>query len=312
MLKILFILSALAAVACTMFRADEDQDDASIFVFIEIGSADVKSADPSSEEVVSDVNLFVFSNGGILESHLYADSRSYKGTPIPVKLLRGARYDIAACLNFGYNIPGITCKEDLLAMKYYMVYPDEYRPGIPMAALVEDYSAPRLGQANLTLWARRLMSRITLTFDRSHLDKDVTMNVYRAELKSCPRNVTPFSPNTGLGSEDIFKESFFKDGLAVDNLNKDAGNGISREVYLYMLESLGASSFKPYVELKLSYKSPKAYSYAGEYLIYRFYIGEDGQNIVRNSNYSYTITPHGDGLSDSDSWRVDKTGLNYP
>ena len=67
-----------------------------------------------------------------------------------------------------------------------------------------------------------------------------------------------------------------------------------------------------YIELKAEYHSPSVHSRAGEYLIYRFYLGENRNNfdVFRNVRYRITVRPEGDGLQE-DSWRVDKSGLDY-
>ena len=64
-----------------------------------------------------------------------------------------------------------------------------------------------------------------------------------------------------------------------------------------------------YIEILMDYVSPQWKSIE-EGLIYRFYLGEDKNNldVERNCHYRITICPENDGLSE-DSWRVDKTHI---
>jgi hypothetical protein len=62
-----------------------------------------------------------------------------------------------------------------------------------------------------------------------------------------------------------------------------------------------------YIELDIDYLSSDKASKDG-YLKYRFYLGEDRNDlsIERNCHYQITVTPEDDGLKE-DSWRVDKS-----
>ena len=63
--------------------------------------------------------------------------------------------------------------------------------------------------------------------------------------------------------------------------------------------------------MDFDYISPQWISSQGP-LKYRFYLGEDRNNldIERNCHYSITICPKDEGIN-SDGWRVDKSKLSY-
>ncbi len=78
---------------------------------------------------------------------------------------------------------------------------------------------------------------------------------------------------------------------------------------MYMTENLSGNDevTGTYVEIRAQYDSPKLYTAADRSLVYRFRLGD----VVRNSHYTVTIIPEGDGLGDSQTpaWRIDRSGL---
>ena len=273
-----------------------------------------KSFDPADEDAVNDVNLFIFNGiSGLLESHVYKDRKSFGKEPLSVDLLTNISYEVAACLNFGYRLPDVKTLDELPQLRYYMVYPDDYSVGVPMAAYVKGFVPGREDGSLLVMQAQRLLAKITLSIDRSALSQDVQLTVAEAELGGCPRSVTPFASSRPEGKNDVFSKGFFKKGVSVDALNKDGGS-----VSLYMFESLNGdlptsvtnpstAAIYPYVQLRINYMSPQV---AGsKWLYYRFCIGEkDGNSdIKRNTRYHFTVCPHGSGLDGAPSWRVEFT-----
>lgn len=285
-------------------------------IFFDLGRT--KSSDPPEDNLLSDVNLFVFNSvGGLLENSRYSDSRNLsQGITIP--LLKGAAYDIFACINFGYPIMGIRSINDLKALRFHLAYPDEYQRGIPMSAYMERFIPD---SSSLILKPERMMARIILKMDRSRLSDGVSMAVRRVRLGGCPKSMSPFLESRAEGRDDVFRDGFDKTESAADNLNRDGPGRQSSEVSLYMLENLSgripesvtdpsAAGVYPYVELEMDYVSGSLHSKPGEWLIYRFCIGEaEGlADVRRNTIYRYTVRPEGSGV-DEFSWRVDKSAL---
>lgn len=289
-----------------------------------------RSSDPD-EDAVADVNLFIFNFEGKLEDCIFVrDSRishNADGTSqLRVSLLRGMEYSILACANFGFAISGIGTEQDLLEYRYWMAYPDEYLGGVPMSGKTGKFKAD--GET-VRIDMERLMSKVSLSIDRSRLSKGVTFNVRSVEVGNCPRSVSAFQESHALGGDDVFGHGFAKEGADVDDLNRSSEVGKSREIGVYLLENMQGNLLEgvrndkdklldnkalqdvcSYIEIAAEYKSDTVYSPAGEYLKYRFYLGESPGNfdVRRNNHYHFTICPEGDGLNE-DSWRVDKSGL---
>lgn len=267
-----------------------------------------KSKNPASEDAVNDVNIFAFNSiSGLMESHVYHDSKTYGKEPLTMNLLTNISYDIAACLNFGYRVPDIKTVQDLPAFRFYLVYPDDYSTGMPMSAVSRGF-VPGKQDGPLIMKAGRMMAKIGLTIDRSALNKDVSMFIEEAEIGNCPKSMTPFASSKPEGKSDIFSKGFFKKGIPADSLNSNDGNGKSGKVSLYMLESLD-SGLQPYIQLRVNYVSPETSAGNGKWLYYRFYIGprEGDTNIKRNTRYHYTVVPHGTGIDGAPSWNVEFT-----
>lgn len=302
------ILALIAATAILAACTREDMAGEQRRIEVRFCTGDTKSQDPASEDAVNDVNLFVFNSiSGLMESHIYMDKKAYGKEPLAMNLLSNVSYDVAACLNFGYRVPDVKSIEDLPSFRFYLVYPDDYSPGMPMSAISKGF-VPGRQEGPLVMEARRMMAKIGLTVDRSDLNKDVSMFVEEAEIGNCPKSMTPFADSKPSGKNDIFTKGFFKKGIPVDRLNSDDGNGKSGEVFLYMLESLD-SSLQPYIQLRLNYVSSSTSSGSGKWLYYRFYIGprEGDNNIKRNTRYHFTVFPHGTGIDGAPSWKVEFT-----
>ena len=290
-------------------------------IVIDMGRESVKTSGPPPDELVSDINLFIFNSvGGILEASYYIGGRTFSmAEGISVPLVVGASYDIFACINFGYKVQGIKSENDLLAYRFYLAYPDDYRLGFPMTAHLKN-CIPEDGKA-ISLQAGRLMAKVSLSIDRSALSENVTMNVRRARLFGAPRSALPFRESRPLGREDTFAEGFSLTGAEADGLNRNVAPGRSAEVSLYMLESISgeipravtdpsAAGIYPYIELEIAYNSPALYTKAGEWLLYRFCVGEEEgvADVRRNTHYRYCVKPEGNGLEEF-SWRLDKSAL---
>lgn len=292
-----------------------------------------KSIDPD-EEHINDINLFLFDEHGNLEETRFFTnddfSTSKQGAEIHSKWISGKKCQAYACVNFGYQIIGISTLSDLIKYRYHMAYPDEYSRGIPMSGksgivhINED-------NHNIIIGLERMMAKISVSIDRRKLNPGVKFIVKSINIGGSPKSANAFSKSNAKGSTDIFSTGFTKSYAQVDDLNIDESPGISREVDLYMLENMqgdllpdakhekdkilsmsdvmaGICSF---IEIAAEYNSGTMFSRPDEYLIYRFYLGDSPKNfdVERNCHYNITVTPEGDGLQES-SWRIDKTGLS--
>lgn len=283
-------------------------------------------AELPDEEKISDINIMIFDEYGNLEKNTYqrGGQQSFNMT-----LLKGTRYSFYACVNFGYEVK-VNTEEELKNLEYHLAYPDEYREGIPMAAVSRNVLITK--DCIINLEAERLMARISLKMDRSRLSENVRMDVIGVRIGNCPKKVRPFIDSHVKNEDECFRVGFRYDDISCHPLNQNSSNGLSNELSLYMLENMqglfspeGPAShqekvFKEtdhrrlicsYIELELEYIYGDMASIE-QPLIYRFYLG-DGLNsldVERNCHYHMTITPEDDGLN-GDGWRVDKSGISF-
>ena len=280
-----------------------------------------RAYDPD-EDKITDISLMIFDETGDAEECIWLPRGEKECT---ARLIMNKEYTFCACANFGYQVYADHIDE-LEEIRFHMAYPDEYREGIPMytcekVTVTED--------PHVTLTLERLMAKISLRMDRSRLSEGVEMNVRSVRIGNCPRSAKVFGQSKAEDEDDCFPTGFARGDLESDALNISAGNGLSKEISLYMLENMQGqmdrhivsdmdkvfeeddlrSKTCSYIEMELEYLSYEKYS-GPDGLIYRFYLGEDRNSldVERNCHYHITVAPEDDGLSE-DSWRVDKSGL---
>lgn len=317
--------AAMSAIGATSCIIDDAERIEYVITTINLtgGNMITKAADPD-ESLITDISLMVFDEHGDAEECAWlTGSRTSHRT----RLIKGKKYIICACANFGYQVYADNISE-LDEITYHLAYPDEYREGIPMYARTETTVTE---DGNITVELKRLMSKISIRMDRSRLSEGVGMNVRSALIGNCPRVTKVFTDNKAEDEDSCFPSGFYRNELQTAVLNSDTGGGISKEISLYMLENLQGempghidkdsgkifssnelrSRTCSYIELGLEYSS-STYTSGSQGLIYRFYLGEDRNNldVRRNTHYHITVTPQDNGLTEN-SWRVDKSGLTY-
>lgn len=324
MKKFLLLLFVLAG--CT--RLEPSSISVSISLIPPSGPP-TRATDPD-EEAITDYNLFIFNSFGILEEKVYITRRQLEKENGVVthqtRLLQNVPYTILAAANMGYELPCHSLAE-AKAYRYYMAYPDEFTPGIPMAAVTDRVCVGADGRFSLQL--KRLMARIDLRVDRTALDHDVTFTVRSAKAGGCPSSVQLFDMSKAHSREQVFSSGYVKSWQEADALNREVSVGMSDVLSLYVLENCQGDLLEhvtteqgkvfansryqdvcTYIELKADYHSPQWHTRSDSFLIYRFYLGESLNNfdVQRNVCYQVTVRPEGDGLRE-ESWRVDKSGL---
>lgn len=324
--RIFSCILIIAMAICASLTGCTDRLEKSLRAPISIrfstGSLTCRSSDPD-EEKISDISLWVFDEYGRIEESIWLDQ--IKGRGCDLSLLTGKRYRFVACVNFGYKI-NVTDANSLADIRFHLAYPDEYRNGIPMMADTDYIEIPKDGV--ITLKFIRLMSKISIRIDRSRLSEDVSMNIRGIRIGNCPKSVAVFSESRAKDSDDCFPLGFSKEDEECYPLNTMESKGLSYPISLYMLENMqGKFSDYPisndsekvfdtydprwetcsYIELDIDYLSPDKVSKDG-YLKYRFFLGENRNDlsIERNCHYQITVTPEEDGLKE-DGWRIDKS-----
>ncbi|MCI1785465.1 MAG: fimbrial protein [Bacteroidales bacterium] len=322
--------TGIVGIECSAVPWNEKEESVISFN-LDTGDYNTKSEDPD-ENVISDVNLFVFNISGELDSRKYFKeselSSTGKGASCKFTVLKNKSYSFYVCANTGYEIRNIKTKEDLLSYRYHMAYPDEYEKGIPMSGSAENIT---LGdKKDIDIPVKRAMSKISLSIDRTALDKGIEFYVSSVKIGGCPNSALLFNPSKAENERDVFYNGFVKKGYQTDALNTDILPGHSHEVNLYMLENMQGNPLDSvnsqnekyfpdgdpragicsFIEIKSKYYSDSCYTKPGGYLIYRFYMGKDKNNfdIERNCHYHFIIKPEGNGLEGT-GWRVVKTDI---
>ena len=312
--------------ACTFDDAKEDISGSMQDVIVKLSGAgfSCKSTDPD-EFRVCDVSLMVFDEYGSIEEYRWIDSKVQNlSEGIKLRLTAGKRYSFYGCVNFGYKVYADNV-EELDEVRFHMAYPDEFWNGIPMCIMEKDILIEK-DCDSIVLEIKRLMSKISLSIDRSKLDGDVRMNVIGARIGNCPKVVTVFSDSRISSHSECFTAGYDKNEFETDQMNISDRHGISGEVSLYMLENMQGeltdkdqqrefdegdirAGICSYIELDIEYLSSRTASWSSP-LRYRFYLGENAKdsNVERNCHYHMRICPDKDGLS-KDGWSIDKSGL---
>lgn len=282
-------------------------------------------ANMPDEDKISNVNLLVFDSYGQIVENIYRKDRN----PINISLIIGETYSFAATANFGYKVT-VTSLDDLKSLAFHLAYPDEYQEGMPMAS--EIVSVEVGGPSDIRLPLVNMMAKISIRMDRNRLSDGVDMHVSGLRIGNCPKKALAFGRSAVESRDDCFNVGFCLDATGCAGFGRMERPGISEEVSVYMFENMQGRfsdediredeqkiipeddprfSTCSYIEMDIDYTSTLWQSEQTP-LTYRFYLGEDRNNmdIERNCHYHITVTPEDDGLH-GDGWRVDKTGLQY-
>ena len=286
-----------------------------------------KSADPD-ENKISDISLMIFDEYGTIEEFRWIPAQDIEqviANGLKIKLATNKRYNFFGCVNFGYKVY-IDSAEKLDDIIYHLVYPDDFRNGMPMFISQENIMIDS-GLKTVVVPIKRMMSKISVQVDRSALDKDVHLNVLSARIGNCPRSMQVFGKSKVTDESGCFTAGYSKNEFEADKMNIYGADGLSEEVSLYMLENMQGQFDGPeeagkvfpegdirrkicsYIEIGIEYTSPDKASWDSP-LKYRLYLGENDKdlNVERNCHYHITIKPENDGLS-KDGWNIDKSGI---
>ena len=324
---ILRVLLLSLVIGCNSWNREPGR--AGTALVLEAGSGMPTRSSLPDDRLVSDINLLIYNEEGLLEERRYLTSRQFTvqdGTvSLKTTLLTGVPYDIFVAANIGYALPALS-RPDVESYRYYMAYPDEYSRGMPMSGRLDGFVSE--GETEVRIPLVRTMARIDLVLDRTELRSDVTFLVTSVTVGNGPSSVRLFGDSKAEGATQVFSGGFTLDGKQVQPLNIDQSPGVSGRVSLYLPENLQGDLLDTddetekqfsegpygrvcsYLEIRGSYHSDTWHSRAGEPLIYRFYLGDGPGNfdVFRNTACQVTVHLQGTGL-DEDSWRVDKSRL---
>ena len=212
-------LASLAASAC-------GRSEGELRTNVEFRIIDPTTKAPTpDEELISGYSLMIFDNNGQLESHYHSEDQQ----PCTASLLKGEKYSIYACINFGYDVR-IQHLKELKELTFHLAYPDEYKEGIPMAAYEEFVVTSRTKE--VTLEPVRLMSKISIGMDRSRLSEDVKMEVSSIRIGNCPKRIKVFEQSRAISEDDCFPTGFEHIGPGCAPLNKENSSRASERLSL--------------------------------------------------------------------------------
>jgi hypothetical protein len=314
-------LALISAAGCNLPDNECEEEYVTSTISFTSGNMATKAADPD-ESLITDISLMVFDEYGDAEECAWLTGGR---TSHRTRLIKGKKYIICACANFGYQVYADNIAE-LEEITYHLAYPDEYREGIPMCARTETVV---IKDGEITLELERLMSKISLRIDRSRLSKNVRMDVRAVRVGNFPRYAKVMGPSRVTSVYDRFEEGFVLTADQCQALNETGMGGISGEASVYMLENMQGTfpgrisedeekvfdeddplyDLCSYLELEMDYRSADLISYDSP-LLYRFYLGDGlrSLDVERNCHYHITVIPEDDGLSGG-GWRVDKSGI---
>ena len=232
---ILFVLSLV--IGCNSWDRPGEREMGELVMDLVWGDP-VRSALPDPL-LVSDINLLIYNEEGLLEEHRYFPARSFTATSgsarVKTTLLTEAAYDIFIAANLGHALPALS-RDEVETYRFHMAYPDEYSRGMPMCARLDGYISH--GESSVTIPLVRTMARIDLRLDRSKLRSDVSFQVTSVTVGNGPSSVILFGDSRAESASQVFQGGFTLSGQQVQPLNIDETVGRSGAVSLYLLENL--------------------------------------------------------------------------
>lgn len=274
-MKPLFLFVSALLLACTRGVAESDMYIETALILSTADDLSTRATSPD-ETLITDYNIFIFNAFGDLEESAYLKG---KHLAYHTRLLRNVPYTVLAAANMGFQLP-IHCLSDAREYRYRMAYPDEYRGGIPMAAVLEKVNM----QEQMPLRLERLMARIDIQMDRRELEAGTLVKVTDVLIGNGPASVTLFPGSCLETASQAFQQGFSLHNDALEALNRDDSDGLSGTVSLYLLEN-GSETHQSYVEIRAEYHSDTFHTDPLGPLIYRIPLGR----VVRNTVYPQLV-----------------------
>lgn len=263
------------------------------------------------DNLVQDVNLYIFNSRGDILSHTYCAGAAEVGADI----WPGENCSVYAMANAGKSIFANSCT----ALQQLTLSPSTIEDGSKV--LMTGRLDPQVmnGGEKLPIPLERGVAKIVLKTDFSGLNGDVSIDVEKISLRNTPLKLSPFSasafsdPKAFSDGESISdpSEEQLQQGIPFYQYENMQGTllpgNTDQTKKVWPLESNWAKVCS-YVELEAKYTSDRQ---EGD-IIYRFYLGSDmvsNYDVERNRQYVISVSFKGDGGADETSWRVDNSGL---
>lgn len=323
--RILIMASVLSSLSC--IRMDEPGNGMKVTMEIRLCPYGYQTRAEHNDAHIYDLNVIAFEDGKT-DSMIWKEfDGNDSGAKMTMSLFKGHTYSFFAVANYGRALANVKERGDLYKEHFELTDTRDICLRMPMTAWSEDVVAEEGGTVRMELI--RLAAKISISIDRSMLDKNVSVRAVGVRMGNCPGKAPLDGISRIRDRYDCLEEGFELKESECSPLNAIDKDGLSGEADLYMLENKqGEFPVKirdaeekvfadgdpmaekcSYIELEMEYTSGSLISYDSN-LIYRFYLGDSLNNldVERNCHYHMTVIPVGDGLSGG-GWRVDKSGI---
>jgi len=285
----------------------EEQTDIRLFLF-EIRENVISKATNVTDNAIRDVNILVYNvAGNILESY-YFESPS----PTYIQTSTGNKTIIAIANAGNIDLSSYSTLASIRSASSSLMFNSQNE-----FLMAGEVSCKLVKGGSVSIYLKRLVSKITVVFDKKHLDADTYIEIKKIALKNVPAQCKYLISNAIASSSEIMAKG---DSL-VANLEPILHSSATP---LFMLENnqgtIGSQvneSFKnpgtaqplcSYIEITADYQSPYKYGI----MKYRFFLGKNISNnfdVERNIWYQLNVIFTGDAINEV-SWRVDTTGIS--
>lgn len=264
---------------------------------------------------INDLNIFVYDQYGYFTQHYYIPVLF--GSPVFYTTLD--RVYVYAVANWGSNLnsPIIFTKESL--ENRYFEFPgaaelESRKVMTGLSPLTYLYSG-----LTIPLSMKRTYSKLTVVFDKSQLDPNVSVNVTKIEVRNNATRVGFFSGSKAQSVSQINPAGdFITNPIVVSNHENAQYLRLSENMQGNLLPGnndqklkippVGFTDLCTYAEITANYDSP----IKSGTIRYRIYLGSDETknfDIKRNTWYKMTVRFKGSTLNET-SWRIDTSQIN--
>lgn len=280
--------------------------------------------DGANSDAISDLNLFIFDPSGNLLNQGYYTS---VGSGVSIQTTSGQR-NLCAVANYGSQITGINTLSDLTALSASAPTPSAMVNGSKNFIMSKQTGqitipAPSTPGGTVALdpiLLDRLTAKVTVTFDPSGLNSDVTITPLKVVVRQVANTCSLFNTNIPSSTTQI---GFNGDSLVNNSGIVSTNHSTATPLYLYenmqgvngtttdqtqKTPASGKDKLCSYLEITANYSS----SDKNGTVVYRYWLGTNtvtNFSIVRNTWYQISIAYRGTGAIAENTWRVNVAGL---
>ncbi len=268
-----------------------------------------------SENLINNINIYLFNEQGKLITFRYIDNLSSSFLPLVIWNEKSGYFYAIANIGRRYYV---TMKE-IEDGRHQLSSPSELSS--PSGAVLMSGKTDLIAlynNADIPIPLKRACSRIELQLNKSYFTGS-EFNVTKITMKNVPKGVMLFKENRPTLNEEIFREGDSREGdqllglesgyLAFYCYENMQGTLLpeNNDLLQKVLTGHPAETVSTYIEIIANYRSEVSHGS----IIYRFYPGRNNHSnfdIARNTAYTITFFPVGDGRG-YPNWRIDENNL---